>query len=229
VASVSDSAAAVQDARPHAQQAPRRGLLVDWGGVLTSNVFEAFASFCRTEGLKLDALRTLFRASAEARDALIELETGAIDEPEFEQRFARLLSLEPAAGLTDRLWADVAPDERMIAAVARARAAGIRTALVSNSWGTQRYDADMLARLFDATVISAVERTRKPDPRMYELGCERLALPPAECVLVDDLSFNLPPAQELGIATVLHRSASETIPQLERLLGVQLSDPDPPA
>jgi len=63
---------------------------------------------------------------------------------------------------------------------------------------------------------------RKPDPRIYPLAAERMGLEPAEIVFVDDLGFNLKPAKQLGMATVLHSTAAATIPQLEELLGVPL-------
>ena len=59
---------------------------------------------------------------------------------------------------------------------------------------------------------------------MYELGAERAGVAPEACVFVDDLPFNLTPAQELGMATILHTSAETTIPELERLLDVPPSD-----
>jgi epoxide hydrolase-like predicted phosphatase len=112
----------------------------------------------------------------------------------------------------------------MVDAVRAARAAGIRTGLVSNSWGTSRYPHDLLAELFDGVVLSGDEGIRKPAPRMYELGAQRAGVHPAQCVYVDDLEFNLPPAQELGMAVVHHREAAETIAALEELLGLELSD-----
>ncbi len=100
---------------------------------------------------------------------------------------------------------------------------GIRTALVSNSWGIHRYPHDILrAKCSTAIVISGQEGMRKPDSRMYELGAERAGVAAADCVYVDDLPFNLEPAAQLGMATVHHTSADETIPQLERLLGIEL-------
>ena len=57
---------------------------------------------------------------------------------------------------------------------------------------------------------------------MYELGAERAGVDAADCVYVDDLTFNLTPAEELGMATIHHSSAETTIPELERLLGVSL-------
>jgi epoxide hydrolase-like predicted phosphatase len=111
----------------------------------------------------------------------------------------------------------------MRAAVGAARAAGIRTGLISNSWVDRHYEPAMLDELFDGVVISAREGIRKPAPRMYELGAERIGLAPSECVYVDDLPFNLDPAAELGMGTVHHVSPQRTIPELERLLGVALA------
>jgi epoxide hydrolase-like predicted phosphatase len=110
----------------------------------------------------------------------------------------------------------------MVDAVRAAREAGIRTALVSNSWGVHRYPHDLFSEIFDGVVISGEEGTRKPAKRMYELGAERAGVAPELCVFVDDLPFNLTPAEELGMATVHHTSADTTIPQLEALLGVEL-------
>jgi putative hydrolase of the HAD superfamily len=71
-------------------------------------------------------------------------------------------------------------------------------------------------------VISGEEGMRKPAVRMYELGAERAGASAEQCVYVDDLPFNLTPAEELGMATVHHTSAETTIPELERLLGIPL-------
>ena len=103
-----------------------------------------------------------------------------------------------------------------------ARAAGIATGLISNSWGTRRYDRALLAELFDGVVISGEVGMRKPTPDIYLLGAERIGLEPAQCVFVDDLPFNLEPAAELGMATVHHRGYELTIGELERLLALEL-------
>src|SRR5438270_5811365 len=81
-----------------------QGLLVDWGGVLTSNVFDTFRSFCDLEGLEPDTVRRRFREDRACRDLLIALETGEIEENEFEPRFAALLGV-PAPDLIDRMFA----------------------------------------------------------------------------------------------------------------------------
>jgi len=115
----------------------------------------------------------------------------------------------------------------MVDAVRSAHAAGVRTALVSNSWGVHRYPHDMFSELFDGVVISGEEGIRKPSRRMYELGAERAGVPAQSCVYVDDLAFNLVPAEKLGMATVHHTSAETTIPELERLLGIPLQAEEP--
>jgi epoxide hydrolase-like predicted phosphatase len=198
-----------------------RGLLVDWGGVLTSDVFVSFRAFCELEGLEPDAVGRIFREDAACRELLIVFETGMLPEEDFELRFAPYLGVE-APGLIDRLFAGSRPDERMLDVVRRARAAGIRTGLVSNSWGTRRYPRDILGELFDGVVISGEVGMRKPAPAMYRLGAERIGLEPEACVFVDDLPFNLTPAAELGMATVHHRAAADTLAALEDLLGVSL-------
>jgi putative hydrolase of the HAD superfamily len=200
------------------------GLLLDWGGVMTTNLFGAFGAFCETEGVAPDLLRQAFRHDEETRDALIAFEEGRMNDDLFASHLARALGLphERAEGLLDRMMAGASVEPDMVAMVRRARGAGIRVCMVSNSWGELRYPAELVAELFDATVVSGREGFRKPDTRMYTLGAERLGLPPEACVFVDDLPFNLKPAAELGMATVLHHDPEATIGRLEALLGVPL-------
>jgi putative hydrolase of the HAD superfamily len=199
----------------------RTALLIDWGGVLTTNLFASFHAYCVRAEIDPKLLMGRFRTDPEARKLLIALETGALDEDAFEKRFAKMLEVEPD-GLIDGMFAGVEPDTAMVTAVRMAHEAGTRTALVSNSWGVHRYPHDMFDALFDGVVISAEEGIRKPARKMYELGAQRAGAEPASCVYVDDLPFNLTPAEELGMATIHHTSAETTIPELERLLGIAL-------
>lgn len=202
---------------------PRTGLLIDFGGVLTSSPFGAFAAFCEAEGLDFDAVAARFRGDAVAQELLVDLECGRIEEIAFERRFADLLGVAPD-GLIDRMFSGLRPDPAMIAGVEAARRGGVRTGLISNSWATRHYDPAVVARLFDARVISGEEGIRKPDPAIYELALERLGLPAERCVFVDDLPGNLKPARELGMATIHHHAAETTLPALEDLLGMPLWD-----
>jgi epoxide hydrolase-like predicted phosphatase len=166
-------------------------------------------------------VRDLFMQDPAAREALGDLETGRATEAEFEARFAPLLGV-PAEGLISRLFAGMRPEERMFEGVAAARRAGVRTGLVSNSWGEEGYDRTRFAELFDAVVISGEIGIRKPAPEIYALAAERLGRPPERCVFVDDLAGNLKPARAIGMATVLHRDAETTLAELEEHFGVSL-------
>ncbi|MEV6524428.1 HAD family phosphatase [Longispora sp. NPDC051575] len=198
----------------------RKGLLIDWGGVLTTDVFASFAAFCGREGLPADRVATLFRTDPAARDLLAGLESGTISTPEFETSFGVLLRVRPT-GLLRRLTADIRPDPVMREAVLRARLGGVRTGLVSNSWGPGGYTD--LADLFDGVVLSGTVGVRKPDPAIYALGAAAIGLTPGECVFVDDLGGNLKPARALGMATVRHTHATDTLRALDALLGLDLS------
>ena len=201
-----------------------KGLLVDYGGVLTTNVFDAFRDFCEAEGLDPDAVRRLFREDPAAVECVRGIERGELSEDDFGERFGELLGLEPQRrrGLVERMYGDLQPDEAMVGALRRARAQGVRTGLISNSMGASRYDRSTFPELFDGVVISGDEGLHKPEPAIYELACERVGLPPTECVFVDDLRENCEGAETVGMTAVLHRGADRTLPRLEELLGIEL-------
>lgn len=198
----------------------RRGLLVDWGGVLTTDVFESFAAFCVDEGLRPEAVRDAFSSDPRARELLADFECGRLGDGDFELRFGEALGLEEPAGLIARLFGRMGADDVMQDAVAAFKAQGVRTGLLSNSWGTGTYDRRRFTELFDVLVISGEEGIRKPAPQLYVIAAERMALAPESLVFVDDLPGNLKPARALGMATVHHTDAAATIAQLEELLGV---------
>ena len=199
-----------------------RGLLVDYGGVLTTNVFESFRAFSIDEGLDPDAIKRLFRGEPEAVRLVRRLETGDLSEDEFGERFGEMLGIERRAGLVERMFGHARPDDAMVEGVRRAHAQGVRTGLVSNSMGVGRYDRSTFPELFDGVVISGDEGMHKPQPEIFRLGAERIDLPPEQCVFVDDLRENCEGAEAVGMTAVLHRGADRTLPRLEELLGVRL-------
>jgi putative hydrolase of the HAD superfamily len=199
-----------------------RGLLIDFGGVLTTNVFDSFRAFCEAEGLDPDTVKRLFREDPEALALLRRLERGEIDVDEFAEGFGPMLGIAETDGLVERLFGGVTPDEQMLDAVRAAKRSGVRTGLISNSWGDTRYDRDAFADLFDAVVISGEVGLNKPEPEIFRLGAERIGLEPAECVFVDDLKENCAGAEAIGMTAILHRGADDTIAQLEELLGKEL-------
>lgn len=197
-----------------------RALLVDFGGVLTTDIWSSFAAFCTRRGLDPDAAKRLFRESPDALEELRRLERGEADPQEFERRFAKLLGTEPD-GLVEGLFSGLGPADEMLTAVRRAREGGVPTGLVSNSWVMDHYTSD-LRRLFDAVIISGEVGLHKPEAEIYELAAERVGRAPSDCVFVDDLRENCAGAEAVGMTAVLHRKPAATIERLEDLLGLKL-------
>lgn len=234
-----------------AQGGPRRGLLVDYGGVLTSSVTRSFRAFCRDQGLDSELAKETFLEAYTTPDgeesAIQKVEKGLITAEEFAELLADVFSRKagrpiPAEGLIAGLFSRMELNEVLFAAVAAARRAGVRTGLLSNSWGTHDQPVDPVggsdephdpkrldgyprhrfAETFDAVVISGEVGMRKPDEDIYLLAAERLGLPPEQCVFVDDLDRNVEVAERLGMAGVVHRDNAETLPRLAELLGLDL-------
>ena len=199
-----------------------KGLLVDFGGVLTTNVFDSFKQFCVTEGLDPQTVRRLFREDPDALAELRRLEKGELTEEQFSEHFGPMLGVSDTDGLVDRLFAGMGPDEPMIEAVKKAKRSGVKTGLISNSWGRGRYDRDAFPEMFDGVVISGEVGLFKPQPEIFHMGAERIGVPPEECVFVDDLKENCEGATAVGMTAILHRGADTTLPELERLLGLAL-------
>lgn len=213
-----------------------RALFVDYGGVMTTSMAVSFAAFCAANGvdpaLLKDVLAAAYTTASDAgmpagdlHDLVRGVETGAIDPSEFDRRLATALSAGRAdpvdpEGLTARLFAELRPDERMRAAVRAARAAGLVTGLISNTWGVT--PPEDIEGMFDVVVLSGRERRRKPDPEIYLLAAERAGVRPHDTVYVDDIPTNVEGARAIGMTGVLHRDAAITLPKLEGLLGVSL-------
>lgn len=204
-------------------------LIFDFGGVLTTPLQDAFAEFAEATEIEMSELvRIMLKAYAGEEDSLVtDFETGRISEEEFSAEFAGRLSevagrqIEPE-GIVDRLFRAMDLEAEMIELVRSARGAGLKTALLSNSWGTSTYPRDLLAEIFDVVVISGEVGLRKPDPHIFRMTTDKLGVDPARCVFVDDHPGHLKSAMEEGMQTVLHRSPSETIPQVEELVGRKL-------
>lgn len=199
----------------------RRGLLIDYGGVLSTDVFESFHEFEQAEGLERGMVVRLLRGDVRAAGLLAQVETGAMAAAAFETQIAALLGVAPTR-LLARMFAGMRPEPTMLEAVRTVRRAGLRTALVSNSWGVDGYPEDLFVDLFDAVVISGQVGLRKPDPEIYRLAAGKIGLEPGECVFVDDLPGNLTPAARLGMAVIRHTNAAATIAELAGILDLDL-------
>lgn len=213
-------------------QLSSRALLVDYGGVLTTSVTDSFAAFCASEGIEFEVFKRVVLGAARGPESpFSKVETGQIDQDEFDREVAQILSdacgraVDPE-GLKLRLFAGIGPDAAMVDAVRRARSAGIRTGLISNSWGGREagesYRQAPLDELFDAVVISGEVGMRKPDPEIYLFAADKVAVAPDACVFVDDFAVNVEGAERVGMRGILHRRTDETISALEEHLEIGL-------
>jgi putative hydrolase of the HAD superfamily len=208
-----------------------RCLIVDYGGVLTNPVRDVFRAWADADGFEMAELKAVLGGmlgEGAGSSPLHALERGEVSVAEFERQLAASLrrsdgSEIAAAGLLTRVFAEMQTSPGMIGVVQRAKDRGIRTGLLSNSWGLS-YDRTGWAELFDALVISGEVGMRKPEPAIYQLAAERLGVRPEECVFVDDLVENVRGAAAAGMVGVHHTALDSTVAELETLFGVPLAE-----
>ncbi|MGI5499572.1 HAD family hydrolase [Lentzea sp. CA-135723] len=204
-------------------------LIFDWGGVLTVSVPEFVGAWLHAESIDREVYGRIMRdwLSREALpgNPVFRLETGELTVPEFERLLAaELITVEGARveenGLLKRMFGGATPDPAMVELVRKARAAGLHTALLSNSWG-EGYPKDLLLELFDTIVISGRIGLRKPDEAIYRHTLEQVGIPAGRCVFFDDAPINVEAAQAVGMHAFRHTGAESTRAHLATL-GVTL-------
>jgi epoxide hydrolase-like predicted phosphatase len=212
---------------------PPRGLIVDYGGVLTVSLQDTMTAWCDADDIDAGEFRAVMKEwlgtsyGVEATTNPVHaLERGELEVPDFERELASRLrtrsggTLE-ADGLLTRMFAGFEAAPPIARAVRLAKRQGVRTALLSNSWGNE-YPREGWEDMFDAAVISGEVGLRKPEPAIYRLAAERLALSPEQCVFVDDLSPNVRGAVGVGMVGVHHTTPQRTLDELEALFELTL-------
>jgi putative hydrolase of the HAD superfamily len=198
-----------------------RGLILDFGGVLTTPMRRNGEAFERSEGLEPGAYFHALDEHPEGVAVYAALEVGEVTQDHWNQVIGGLLGIDPT-DLMRRALANLVLEPEMVAAVEKARAAGVKTALLSNSFGLEPFNvyAELgVLDLFDVVVLSETEGVRKPDPQIYGRTLDLLGLDGAECVFVDDHAANLPAAEALGIETIHHTGdAADVIARLREML-----------
>ena len=202
-------------------------VLFDFGGVLTSSPFEAFAAYEAEAGLSPDTIRRLNSTNPDD-NAWARMERREVDEA----GFCELFEAEAAAlGLVvdaRRVLAGLRGELRpAIVEALRRCSERLRTALLTNNVAPMAESAEAGAAsgvvdLFDVVVESSVVGCRKPELRFYEIACEGLGVEPAACVFLDDLGINLKPARAMGMTTVKVVDPDAAIAELEAVVGFPL-------
>jgi putative hydrolase of the HAD superfamily len=204
-----------------------RAVLFDFGGVISSSPFEAFAHLEVERGLPADFIRTV-NATNPDTNAWARLERGEVDLETFGSLWsdeARALGHELDGRLVlERLAGEIRP--QMVNAIRSCKTKYKTACLTNNFTRAEAILSEEVAEvysLFDAVLESRVLGVRKPDPHFYELACEELNVAPGECVFLDDLGVNLKPARALGMQTIKVTDPDVALTELGELTGLSLS------
>lgn len=213
-------------------------MLTDWGGVLTNPIPETVAAWIEADRIeKKGYLAVIMEWVGEAYDGAAKpgaapvavnpvhaLERGECTREEFEHMLAARItrtdgSPVPAPGLLERMFAATVEVEVMFELLRGLRRAGVRTGLLSNSWGNE-YPRHRFPEHFDAVVISGEVGMRKPEERIFQHALAGLGLEPAECAFIDDIEANIAAAEAIGMVGVHHRDPDTTASAVKKLFGL---------
>jgi putative hydrolase of the HAD superfamily len=213
-----------------------KGVITDWGGVLTNPLPDTVNAWIDAEQIDRDSYVAVMRSwissayrDGEGENPVHALERGEAPDQEFERALAeqlRHLDGRPVVpdGLLARMFGATALDEVMLELIRSLKRSGLKTALLSNSWGNGGYPRHLFPDLFDVVVISSEVGMRKPEERIFRHTAELLGLEPGECVFLDDIEANIAAAQALGIVCLRHEEAARSVAWLRDLLGLPPAD-----
>jgi len=208
-----------------------RAVIFDLGGVVLPSPLDVFRAYETRHGLPHRFLSEVVIETGE-HGAWSRFERGELDVEgfgvAFEAECATADGVVVVSDLLKEIGTGTGPRPEMLAALHQIRAHGLATAALTNNWsmgddhqmGT--HYREMVA-LFDVVVESAVEGLRKPDPRIYELACDRLGVRPDQAVFLDDLGVNLKTARALGMTTIKVSDPVAALTELETVLGFALA------
>jgi len=208
-----------------------RAVIFDFGGVFTSSPFEAFNRYERERGFPQDLIRRI-NSTNHLENAWARFERAEVDLNGFDTAFAaeaKAFGYElPGRDVIPLLSGDVRPE--MVEALRRIKARFKTGCITNNVPSLQAVGADRpdnlyrreIVEMFDEMIESSKLGIRKPDPRIYELMCEKLGVAPEESVYLDDLGGNLKPARAMGMITIKVESGPQAITELEAITGMRL-------
>ena len=206
-----------------------RGVISDFGGVLTTPLVEAFSAVQEESGIPVAALgRAMARlAERDGANPLFELETGRLREQDFLAAVGGALGEELGhevhlRGFSESYFANLHANAEVIAYMRSLRERGLRLAILTNNvreWEPMLRSKLPVDEIFDVVVDSAFVGMRKPDRDIFELTLERLGLSAPECVFVDDTEINCQAARELGMTAVWFRSSRQAMDEVEAALA----------
>ena len=209
----------------------RSAVLFDLGGVVLGSPIHAIRDYEVELGLDKNAINLVAMNTAPT-GAWSRLERGEIEMeafyPAFEQD-CRDAGIEmDAREMMTRMAGSTEPRPMMIEAIRRLREAGFKVGALTNNWAHTGDDDNPLRNdgtralkdLFDVFIESSVEGLRKPDPKIYELACERMGKQPGDLVFLDDIGPNLKPPRAMGMATIKVDTPEQALTELGEIVGM---------
>lgn len=206
-------------------------VIFDFGGVFTTSPLQNFAIYERENGLPEKFIGSVIKTDMHA-NAFARYERAEIGAEEFDEAFA---AETRAAGHEIRGVALVSLlsmtfNPPMIDALARVKAAGLKTGCITNNLpkvdapvllaaSENRETAAAILAAFDHVIESSKAGVRKPEPRIYEMMCEALTVAPSSCIFLDDLGVNLKPARDMGMTTI-KVPVGDVSPAIQELMGL---------
>lgn len=205
-----------------------KAVLFDFGGVVTTSPFDAFARYEEANGLPSGFIRSL-NATNPDDNAWARLERNDVDT----EGFAVLFEAEARQqgqtlsghAVLDLLSGEVRP--QMVEAIGRIKAAGFTLACLTNNFrprsaADDRPGAGQVMDLFDQVIESSVVGVRKPEPAFYHTALEALGIEAREAVFLDDLGVNLKPAAAMGMTTIKVVDPGQALTELGAVLNLDL-------
>ncbi len=207
-------------------------VIFDFGGVITSSPFEAFNRMEAQRGLPKDFVRRVNSVNPD-NNAWAKFERAECNATEFDALFAAeaqaLGHALDGASVIACLAGEIRPD--MVAALDQLKSLGFALGCITNNVpsgkgaGMAVSDAKAAAvaavmERFDHIIESSKAGVRKPDPGIYNMMCEALAVSPSQCIYLDDLGINCKPAAAMGMAAIKVASGAQALRELGALLAL---------
>jgi len=208
-----------------------KAVIFDLGGVVISSPMQAFFDAEKRMGLTPNFLNKVIVANGE-KSAWARLERGELSMNQtFFTAFDQEMSDAGAPGLNSKalmqnMASSATVNECMITAIQKLKANGFKVAALTNNWRDPQTDgfAIPLKDNFDLLVESAVEGMQKPDPRIYQICCQRLGVNPEQAIFLDDIGRNVKAARALGMQTIKVIDPVVALKELEGLVDTPLLD-----
>lgn len=206
-----------------------KAVLFDFGGVVTTSPFDAFATYEEANNLPLGLVRDINSTNPDD-NAWAKLERSDVDA----DGFAELFEAEAAAlghavdgrAILGLVSGEIRP--AMVEAIRRIKDAGYKIACLTNNFrpregATARPDTAAVMAMFDHVTESSLAGIRKPEPEFYRRALAAIDTEAGDAVFLDDLGINLKPARAMGMTTIKVIDETQALTDLEAILGLDLS------